>query len=527
MPARGAVSFLLHAHLPFVRHPEHEHFLEEDWLFEAITECYLPLLETFEELLQRGVRFRLNLVLTPTLLSMLSDPLLSKRFRRHLEGLIELAEREVRRTRADASLQPLARMYRNRFRAAEKRWSAGRGDLIGAFGQLEQQGCLDIFTSAATHAFLPLLSPWPQAVRAQLRCAVRTHRRLLGRNPRGIWLPECGMYHGLDALLRENGIEATVIDAHGLLHARPRPRFGVYAPAVTPTGLCLFARDLESSRQVWSAREGYPGHPDYRDFYRDIGWDLPIRQVRRWVQPDGSRKATGIKYHRITGPTAHKELYQPGLAERRALLHAAHFVGERRRQIESLHPHLEGRTAVIVAPFDAELFGHWWHEGPLFLAEALRLLDGDPDLYSESMLGLLRDSPPLQVVTPFLSSWGQHGYCGVWLDSSNDWIYNHLHRATEQMIALTRAHPTATGWMRRALNQCAREVLLAQSSDFPFMMKMNTTVDYAVRRVEDHLLAANDLIQQIATGRIRRRELAALEQRNNLFPDIDYRDFAI
>ncbi len=526
MSARGSVSFVLHAHLPFVRHPEHERFLEEDWLFEAITECYLPLLQTFEDLVQRAVRFRLNLVLTPTLLSMLSDPLLQRRYQRHLEGLLQLAEREVKRTRGDPRLQPLARMYRDRFRGAWERYQACGGDLIASFAELERQGCLEILTSAATHAFLPLLSPWPEAVRAQLRCAVRTHRRLLGRPPRGIWLPECGMYQDLDRLLAENGLTATVIDAHGLLHATPRPLLGVFAPAITPAGLVLFARDLESSRQVWSAREGYPGHPDYRDFYRDIGWDLPLEEVGPWIQPTGERKATGIKYHRITGPTPHKELYQPHLAAMRAALHAAHFVNERREQVQTLAPHLGGQEALIVAPFDAELFGHWWYEGPLFLAEVLRLLDAAPDLESVSFASWLRASPPLQVVTPYLSSWGQHGYCGVWLDPSNDWIYNHLHRATERMIRLARAHPDEKGWTRRALDQCAREVLLAQSSDFPFMMKMGTTVDYAVRRVREHLEAAHELSQQIESGHIRRAALASLERRHNLFPDIDYRDFA-
>ncbi len=524
MPA-GTLALVLHGHLPFVRHPEHERFLEEDWLFEAITECYLPLLDAFERLVDRGVRFRLTMCLSPTLLSMLHDELLGRRYVLHLERLVDLAEREVHRTVLDSQMNRLARMYADGFRRARSLFCERfGGDLIGAFARLADEGVLELITCAATHAYLPLLQFRPEAVAAQIRTAVRLHRRLLGRRPRGIWLPECGFYEGLDRVLDDCGLGYFFVDTHGLLHAVPRPRFGVFAPVVCPGGPAAFGRDLASSRQVWSSVEGYPGDPEYREFYRDIGHDLDLDYIGPFVQPTGLRKDTGIKYHRITGPVQDKKLYRPERAARRVAEHAAHFVSERVRQIEVLAKAMEGREPIVVAPYDAELFGHWWYEGPRFLEHVLRDLacrSGGPR--TDTPGAFLDRQSSLQLARPSPSSWGRGGHSQIWLDESNDWIYNHMDHASGEMIALAASEPDAGGIKRRALDQAARELMLAQASDWAFLIKTQTAVQYAVRRTHEHLANFNILTSGIRKGRVDVKLLQSLEQRHNLFPEMDYR----
>src|SRR6185369_7207048 len=144
----GYFALVLHAHLPYVRHPEHDRFLEENWLFEAITESYVPLLRVMEGWLADGMEARLTLTLTPTLCSMLLDPLLQDRYVRYLDGLIELAEKETHRTHWEPAYRPLAEMYLSRFTAIRDTFFAHNGDLVGAFRNFQDRGRLEIITCA-------------------------------------------------------------------------------------------------------------------------------------------------------------------------------------------------------------------------------------------------------------------------------------------------------------------------------------------------------------------------------------------
>jgi len=303
-------SLVLHAHLPYVRHPEHEHFLEENWLYEAITETYLPLIQIMDGWLRDGMDTRLTLTLSPTLCSMLLDPLLQDRYVRHLQGLLELVEKELVRTHWDNAFQPLALMYQQRFNSLRETYFAYGRNVVGAFRKFQELGKLEIITSAATHALLPLLANHPPSIRAQILVARDHYRSCFGCEPRGIWLPECAYVDGVETVLQEANIRWFIIDTHGLLHARPRPRYGVFAPLFTPNGIAAFGRDLESARQVWSKDEGYPGDPRYRDFYRDIGFDLDYDYVKPHMPAAGQRTFTGIKYHAITGDEEEKSIYR-------------------------------------------------------------------------------------------------------------------------------------------------------------------------------------------------------------------------
>ncbi len=561
---KGYFSLVLHAHLPFIRHPEYEEFLEEDWLYEAITETYIPLLQVFENLRRDDVSFRITLSLTPTLISMLRDEMLMKRYSRWLERLIELSENELIRNAKDATFQPLAQFYRDRHlgtrRAFEEKYQC---DLVTAFRHLQDDGCLEIITSGATHGFLPLMQIFPEAVRAQIAVATAHYRIIFGRNPAGCWLPECGYFPGIERFLAAEGIRYFFVDTHGILNATPKPRYGVYAPLFTSTGTAAFGRDPHSSQQVWSSDHGYPGDYWYREFYRDIGYDLDLEYVRPYIQPNGNRKNTGIKYYRITGKTPNKQPYQRNAALARAAVHASDFMCKRRDQIEQLARSMPGRKPIIVAPYDAELFGHWWFEGPEFLDLFIRQSVFDQDNYQlVSPLDFLRENPENQLASPPSCSWGSGGHNGVWLGYRNDWIYRHLHKATERMIALAREfcehdrnwndttdhrvsnsagdnpnslpsginakcgfpeQTASTFAISRALNQAARELLLAQSSDWAFIMKTGTMVDYATRRTKEHVLRFNKLYDQIRNRCIDEQWLTFLEHKDNLFPDIDYR----
>jgi 1,4-alpha-glucan branching enzyme len=527
--AQGFLAFVLHAHLPFVRHPEHEFFLEEDWLYEAIAETYLPLLEVFEGLSRDGVPFHVSMSLSPTLVAMLRDDLLRFRAERHLTRLSELVDLELERTRGDGHMQYLARHYRERLNALIALWRRWDGDLVRAFSALEGRGVLEILTCGATHAYLPLWKHHPEAIRAQVFTAVEEHERQLGRAPRGIWIPECGYFPGLDRVLAEAGLKYFLVDAHGILYGTPRPRYGNYAPLYCPdSGVAAFGRDQESSIQVWSKDHGYPGDFTYREFYRDIGWDLPIEYVGPYVQPTGARKNTGIKYHRITRKGEPKDLYDPYWAREKAIEHAGNFVFNRERQIEHLAG-VMGRPPIVVAPYDAELFGHWWYEGPMWLGEVIRKVAADSSVVALTDTGeYLTRMPTQQVATPAESSWGDKGYHEFWLSEENAWIYPHAHRAAEWMADLARRHAgrDISPIEERVLRQAARELLLAQASDWAFILRSGTMREYAARRTVSHLRRFRHLAAMLSDGRIDEDWLRRAESADNLFPNVNWRTFA-
>lgn len=517
----GYLALILHAHLPYVRHLEHAEFLEENWLFEAISETYVPLCLVLDDLLNDGIDFRLTISLTPTLASMLLDPALQARYLKRLERTIELTEKEVARTASDPAFQPLALLYRRMFlRVHDAFVNRYHRNLVNAFDRFQRSGKVEVMASAATHGYLPLLAVNESAVRAQVRLGVEHYRQIFGRKPKGFWLPECGYYPGLDEVLRDNDIRYTILESHGITRAESRPEFGVYAPLACPSGVLAFGRDPDSSRQVWSSEAGYPGDFDYREFYRDIGFDLDLDYIGPYIHPDGIRIDTGIKYYRVTGNGTHKEPYSPGWAERKAATHAKHFLAERIKQIAGLAAGMN-RKPIVVAPYDAELFGHWWFEGPRWLDYLIRGIALDQSSIRLATLSeYLQEYPHNQVTTPSLSSWGRNGFNEVWLNSANDWIYPHLHAAAETVEHLRDANPEATGLTRHALDQAARELLLAQSSDWAFMINSGEMKEYATARTKKHLARLRKISKQLGTKSVDEAWLRSVEDQDNLFAEL-------
>ena len=521
---------MLHAHLPFVRHPEEEYFLEENWLYEAITETYIPLIKVFDNLIADNIDFRVTMSLTPSLISMLQDPLLQDRYLRHLDKLIELSEKEIERTGRIPHYHGLALMYNYRFVESKKIFvERYQKDIVSAFAKFQEMGCLEIITCAATHGFLPALSVNPASVRAQVSIGVEHYIKTFGRPPRGIWLPECGFYPGVDNVLKDAGIRFFFVDNHGIMNADPFPRFGVYAPLFCPSGVAAFGRDVESSKQVWSSREGYPGDPDYREYYKDIGHDLEYDYIKPYIHPQGIRINTGIKYWRITGNSGYKEAYRPDWAKEKAATHAGNFMFNREKQVEHLSQ-LMDRQPMIIAPYDAELFGHWWFEGPMWIDFLIRKI-----IYDQNTVGLITPSeyleqyPVNQVSMPSASSWGWKGYGEYWIDGANDWVLKHVHHASQRMVELAEkfssyiSDPMYAGHIvQRALNQAARELLLAESSDWPFIMKTGTMTPYAQKRIRRHIARFTRLYNDLMNDHtIDTDWLEEVEHRDNIFDRID------
>lgn len=512
--------------MPFIRHPEVMDSLEERWLFEAISECYLPLIQVYDSLIRDNIDFKITMSITPTLMSMLQDEYLNKRFREYISKAIDLSQKEILRNKGNKHILELASFYYERLSHLYEIYKDYDCNLINAFKKFQKLGNLEIITCSATHAFLPLLSVNPETVRAQIAIGVETYIKAIGKEPRGIWLPECAYKEGLDDILKEFGLKFFIGENAAITNAHPRPLYGTYEPIATTKGVCVFGRDMESSSQVWSSVTGYPGDVDYREFYRDLGYDAPMDYIAPYINKGGIRIDTGIKYYRITGKTNKKDFYNREKAIEKVKIHARHFANERNKQIEKWRQ-VMNRKPIIVSPYDTELYGHWWFEGPDFINEFIRVSKEQWINYElVTPWDYLTMNSRLQCSKPAASSWGENRDYSVWLNKSNHWIYRELHDCARAMVRLANTYKEATEIEKRALNQAARELVLAEASDWPFIIKNGTTVEYAIKRINTHIERFNKLYNSIVKNSIDIHWLKEIEELDNIFPDVDYRIYS-
>lgn len=521
---KGYFSLVLHAHLPYVHHPEYDEFLEERWLFEAITETYVPLLRVFNRLDEDGVPFKITMSITPPLMEMLSNESLQRKYVRHMEKLIELADKEVERTKSESPLlHKLAKYYRAEFEDILRTFrDKYQGNILNGFKEFHSKGNIELITCSATHAFLPFYKDYPEMVDLQLELGVKTFERHIGQKPKGIWLAECAYYDDLDEHLAKHDLEFFFLDSHGFWYAEVPPRYGVYRPIITPHNVFAFARDPESSEQIWSADVGYPGDFNYREFYKDVGFEREYDYIKPYIDRSGVRVNTGIKYHKITGKVGldKKEYYDLDKAMETVKNHAKDFLNKKVEQTKKLLEAFNGEPPIIVAPFDAELYGHWWYEGPHFLEYFFRELAEQDTVLPTTPVEFLEIIDKVQMIRPAPSTWGANGFNEVWLNGKNDWIYPHIHEAIERFLYLSRKIQNPTELEKRALNQALRELLLAQSSDWPFIITTGTSTNYAETRLKTHLNRFLEICDWLECGKIDNEKLNYYEDVDDIFKDM-------
>ena len=516
----GKMAIVLHAHLPYVRKNE-KNSLEEDWLFQAILESYIPLLQVMESSkLDNPENTKLTLSLSPTLITLLQNPQLKKRFPFWINTRIEFLSNLSKKEKQASEF--LLRNIKDKLFY----WEKYSGNLIEIFKNLFLSGHLDLLTCAATHGYLPILRENPETVKGQINTAVRSFKKIFGNNPLGIWLPECAYYENLDQILSDSGIRYAVLDGHGILNSIPRPRYGVYAPICSSKGVAFFGRDSESTLPVWSAREGFPGDPLYREFHKDLGWELSVSELKEKGIP--STRPLGLKFHRITNsstPLGEKEYYLEDEAEKKVEEHAEKYLLQRSNQLKNLCLSSSFKP-LLIAPFDAELFGHWWYEGPKFIKYILEK-SSKYSIKLSNLKEILSEQPSLQICDPSPSSWGQGGYHNYWLNDKNSWIVPEITKAGEVFVELSSKEKPKDDITLRILKQAARELLLSESSDWSFILRAGTTTELAKERIDRHLYRFWKLIDFINKKTIIDYTfLKNIEEEDNIFPDIKVQDWS-
>jgi len=548
MGAKHAVSLVLNAHFPFVKEyivppkkdPQAEESpplpseifslnlesAEESLFFEAISETYLPLLEVLDRLEGDRVPFRLGLSVSPILGQMLSDNRLMKKYAAHLDRQISFGVRELERLDGAGGQALLARRYLDQ--AIDRRAAFAtryEGSILNALGHYRRKEKIEILAAPATHAFLPFLSQFPESVQAQVEVGVSFFRHALGAPPKGFWLPELGWADGLDRFLRAYGFGFTIADSHGFVFGNPPPSRGGFFPVKTSQGLLVFCRDHNAVTDLNRMRKEGP----YRDNGRDVGHELPSGAIAPFMARNGARCRTGYKYWQTPqadGQPPADVPYDSARACAAAEGHARAFLDNRRGMLAEAAG-LMREQPISVCAFDADVFGRHWHEGPHFLESLFRFAAQSQDVQFVTPSEYLcwQSFAEFEESTPEFSSWGCNGYAEDLLDSSGDWIYRHINRACERMVELAERF-SGDSWVReRALNQAARELLLAQSSDWPVMLRRQESSEFARHRVESALRNFTTIYDAMSANHISTEWLTDLESQRDVFRDINYRMF--
>ncbi|OIJ22177.1 glycosyl transferase [Anaerobacillus alkalidiazotrophicus] len=482
----GYFSIVLHAHLPYVRHRE-AHRIEERWLFEAITETYIPLLWILAD--QKRLN-ALTISFSTPLMEMLSDPLMQRRFLLNIERTDQLLQKEESRVEIKEEELQLINFYKKRIFKIKQTFLEWDQNLLKGFKHYASEGKIVCICSSATHAFLPYLQT-KEGIRAQILHGIQTFVRHFDHKPRGFWLPECAFTPGIDRILFEEGIRYTFVDEHALKYADPAPSKETGAPIFSPHGVMLFPRNSMLSNQVWSSFDGYPGDSDYREFYRDIAYDRDWDYIKPFMHAEGFRYDTGVKLYRITGSTDTKEFYNRINAMKKAKEHSIHFTKLIKKH---LHNH-EGQSFpphIIVTPFDAELLGHWWFEGPDWLNYVL-----NEDCLNENLITpeeyLDRHYQDIETAHVSFNTWGRKGYGEVWLNQKNSWVYRYLHQIERDLVHYVTENKGKSIEVDRCLKQMVREWMLATSSDWSFIIDSDSATDYANNRIKEHITRYENL----------------------------------
>lgn len=539
-PKLGYFTFVLHSHLPYVlRHGKWPH--GSDWLMEAVAECYLPLLRILTKLEKDKTPVKLSIDFTPILLEQLADKNFPELFIAYCNEKIDLAEKDYTYffENDEMHLRPLALYWQEFYTELKREFLYDiNSDIISAFKHFVDNGTIDAMASGATHGYFPLLLE-DANIRAQVQLGIATHEKYFGRRPRGIWLPECGYRPrydwsptvgptefrqrsqdraGIEEIVSEFGLEYFVVEGsltrggtalgsyfqlfdmfkNELISEEEwetmkveysthedRSLSDIYAVKSTTRELSgkppiVFSRDRNTSEQVWSGEVGYPGDPSYLEFHK-------------------KHHKSGLRYWAVTSPKidlGKKQVYDPLATFSRIDEHAEDFVKLVKRTLAE-HKAKKGYSGVVCSPFDTELFGHWWFEGPEFIGKVFEKLNGDRDVQLTNCAEYLEErKEPVEIIALPEGSWGEGGGHFVWSNHEVAWMWDHIYPAEERFLELLHRYKIheKTDFIEKVFKQSARELLLLESSDWEFIITTKGAPDYSRERFHDHSRVLTQLL---------------------------------
>ncbi len=519
--AQKTLLFIFHAHTPYIRNEHPTDSPEEMRFFELVSYGLLPFLRMCMRLESEHIPFKCGLVLSPTLCEMLTDPLIQEQYSVLLDKHIAFGQAALART-TDSKRRSLIKMHlsflqvnRNDFIIAYKK------NILKKITELLSAGVVELLATAATFCFFPFYENMPESIAAQIDLGLACFREYFPVVPSGFWLPAMGYNTGIDPILKSFGIDYTVVESQSFLFADHPPNRGVFAPAVSESGLIFFGKDCMAGKDVMHSEAGFYRHACYLDTDRDIGFELSGQELRMLFPVEKGRRATGFCYNRRNGDMPYNGAEAAAQAEKDAEV----FLQNRYAVLSKAAELTHNQPLCSVCALPLHFLGKTWFEGMTWLEYVFRKLAQTKELHIALPSAYLRKATQLSNVTPFYGSTLPSGYADELINSSNDWMFPLIQKATERMIDLAARFSEDSGLMERVLNTAAKEVLFAQSMDWPLMVDSFTSADYAVTRCEEHIQAFSTVYEALGTKAVSTDWLIKREKKYPVFSEMDYRFF--
>ncbi|MFW9988294.1 MAG: 1,4-alpha-glucan branching protein domain-containing protein [Candidatus Odinarchaeota archaeon] len=488
----GFFGLVLHGHIPWCK-KSGTWPAGEEWLMEAMNETYIPMLNILRDLKERGINTAITINITPILAEQLADEYMKQRFTEYMENLISRAKNDIQRFKHNQVKKEIAEFHLKNFEnTLDTYYHNYYRDLLGSFKWLQDEGMIELITCAATHGFLPLIES-DSGIFSQIQTAVDIHKKYFNKEPKGIWLPECAyrpkeykngkIRESIDYWIKNAGIEYFFVDSHGILNAElleQKNKIGLNTNFgyKLETGVSVFGRNKKTSRQVWDAKIGYPGNEYYREFHK-------------------KDHESGLHYWRITSKElgkGEKLLYDIQKAKEIVSYHSNHFISVITEELSCLSDQYD-MHGLLVSPYDFELYGHWWMEGIMWLKKVFELIFYNNDIEMITIsdyLSKFEDS--FSKIRMNESSWGEGGHFQVWKNPEHGWIWPYINGSIKEFENILNKTPDPSTWEDRVLKQTARELLLMDGSDWPFLLYTKQAKEYANQRFHHHHQRFNKLI---------------------------------
>ncbi len=488
----GYFSLVLHGHIPWCK-KSGTWPAGEEWLMEAMNETYIPFLNVMRQLKEKKVTTALTVNITPILAEQLADEYIKQRFTEYMENLISRAKKDINRFRNNQIRKKIAEFHLKNFESVlDTYYHNYFRDLLGSFKWLQDEGMIELITCGATHGFLPLFEN-DSGVFSQIQVAVDSHKRHFHKEPKGIWLPECAyrpkdyksgkVRESIDYWLNNSGIRYFFVDSHGILDAEIleeknniglNTNFGYNLE----TSLSVFGRNKRTSQQVWDSKIGYPGNEYYREFHK-------------------KDHESGLHYWRISSKEftqSEKQLYNVDKAKDIIDSQANHFVLLVSEELKKFSDKYQ-TEGILISPYDFELYGHWWMEGILWLKKIIELYSSNKNIEMITISDYVsKYEEHFSVIKMAESSWGEGGHFQVWKNPEYGWIWPYINASIKDFENILETIPNPNEWEIRILKQIARELLLMEGSDWPFLLYTKQAKEYANQRFHHHHQRFNKLL---------------------------------
>lgn len=499
---------------------------QNDILFTAITETYLPLLEMLGRLENENIPCKIGLSLSPLICDLLDNMTIRKQYTTYLQKRIDLGKKELERAKDNPNQKETAQSILNSLEHKKKLFNETyEGKLIRAFRHFAENEMIEFIPTAATGAYLPHYADLTEAVNAQIEIGRHANRVSFGDSGEGFYLPYMGWSPSFDRILRSYGINYTILDAKALLFADSQPEKGIFAPVRTQNSLVIFGSDHDTPLDI-AGEEGYMHKSAYRCEQRDVGFELSAAELSDFLGSCPVRVQTGYRYWAIGDDGEGKEPYDAEKAMRQAKEDAENFCAKKEEKLNEALKYMDGEAPLLLCNIPAELLGQTWHEGIIWLEQVIRKIAADGKMELSHCRDNLKNQFSLQKITPYPCSNCGNGYGEPLLDGSNNWMMRYVRKATERMIDLAERFPSETGLKGRLLNIGAKEVLLAQTGGWPEMIQEGTMPDFAAQEFKNNIMSFSTVFDALASNTVSTEWLTGLEKKHPLFSWINYKVFS-